>query len=777
MAVPEQTPYIEHTGNGVTTSFSLEFQCESKDHLIVLVDEVEPPIATWSLTGGNVVFTTAPAAGKKITLQRNTPFGRTTDYQSFNNSFRPPAVNKDFDWIWLKLQELGVADWILSTRINDLRAYVERQDSVLQENIDNLKTYVDDRDDELRAYLLEEIRKQGVALDQLDEYYNYLMQRLAQIAVSRGWDASFIADAGGSTQQDINDFGGAKWRNKAGGYALGATVKLDNGDTVKSTVDGNTNDPNVDMTGWVKTNDSSQISFKQPEATSVPQTAFLKESKTQHIDDYATPQNAVDAKRNLVTDIKIPAGTFNIIGSLGISSYHDIRGCGDGSVLKFSGAGNGIKYTSGYGRIDDHVHHTLKNFRVEGDGTGLTTGVARNGTTVGYSYTSTGHFGSTSDMMFNQHSTGLKIESAYTNSNQRNYYRANNIGLHLVNVTSHREDCLYARYNESAVVIEGTFQNITLAGGGIEGNNGRGIWLRNVTANSFPKLVLDDVYMESNGNEVTGLPSVEVEYNERLHIDVRAGSYWRNSRDGVFSGCYKWGYSVAFDAVTMNSSHYAKRMRIKDCIVYCKFNTAPSEALARLNTLTEPTMMLEFSPAYLADGIGVAFQVPFNARTTRKLLQPNEVTVTYPHIVTKSASVTLTENSDLDYGDGSWTNIAFPATGDYNNNYAQLTNLSDQTSEYIGKVFSFLLRPETDCEIGFLATGTKQTQQAYFKLKAGVTYKFCCPSVTVGAGDYRMRLFSIAGAANISYLPIHLSKFKTAQETINFANMLATGVI
>ena len=185
MAVPEQTPYIEHTGNGVTTSFALKFQCESKDHLIVLVDEIEPPIATWSLTGGNVVFTTAPAAGKKITLQRNTPFNRTTDYQSYNNSFRPPAVNKDFDWIWWKLQELGVADWILGARI------------------DALKNYVDRKDDELKAYLMEEIRKQGVALDQLDEYYNYLMERLAQIAVDKGWDASFVVD-GNENQHQIN---------------------------------------------------------------------------------------------------------------------------------------------------------------------------------------------------------------------------------------------------------------------------------------------------------------------------------------------------------------------------------------------------------------------------------------------------------------------------------------------------------------------------------------------------------------------------------------------
>lgn len=259
MAVPEQTPYIEHTGNGVATSFSLGFQCESKDHLIVLVDEIEPPIATWSLTGGNVVFTTAPASGSKITLQRNTPFSRTVDYQSYNNSFRPPAVNKDFDWIWLKLQELGVADWILSNRIDALKSYVNQQDGILQDNIDSLKNYVDDKDDELRNYLLNAIQEQGVALDQLEEYYSYLMQQLAQVAIDRGWAASFIVSADGSTQQEINDFGGAKWWNKPLGYDVGSTVKLENGDIVKSTEPNNTANPNVDMTGWVKVNDASQI--------------------------------------------------------------------------------------------------------------------------------------------------------------------------------------------------------------------------------------------------------------------------------------------------------------------------------------------------------------------------------------------------------------------------------------------------------------------------------------------------------------------------------------
>lgn len=185
MAVQEQTPYIEHIANGVTTSFALEFECKDKEHLIVLVDNVEPNVGTWSLENGVVVFGTAPANGKIISIQRNTPFRRDTNFQSYDNSLRPATINKDFDWIWLKLQELGIADWILGNRINAL------------------KTYVDLKDDELKAYLMNEIRKQGVALDQLEDYYNYLMQRLAQIAVDKGWDASFVVD-GSENQHEIN---------------------------------------------------------------------------------------------------------------------------------------------------------------------------------------------------------------------------------------------------------------------------------------------------------------------------------------------------------------------------------------------------------------------------------------------------------------------------------------------------------------------------------------------------------------------------------------------
>lgn len=185
MAVPNQTPYIEHVANGITKSFNFDFDCNDNDHLIVLVDDHEPIVGDWQLGNGAIIFKSAPKNGAIVKVQRNTPFKRDRDYQSYDNSFRPLAVNNDFDWIWWKLQELGVADWILGNRINALKNYVDR------------------KDDELKAYLLGEIRKQGVALDQLDDYYNYLMKRLAQIAVDKGWDASFVVD-GNENQKSIN---------------------------------------------------------------------------------------------------------------------------------------------------------------------------------------------------------------------------------------------------------------------------------------------------------------------------------------------------------------------------------------------------------------------------------------------------------------------------------------------------------------------------------------------------------------------------------------------
>ena len=59
---------------------------------------------------------------------------------------------------------------------------------------------------------------------------------------------------------EIEQFGQTGyWVQKANGYPINKRIMLANGDIVKSTVNGNTNDPNVNLTGWVKENSASQI--------------------------------------------------------------------------------------------------------------------------------------------------------------------------------------------------------------------------------------------------------------------------------------------------------------------------------------------------------------------------------------------------------------------------------------------------------------------------------------------------------------------------------------
>lgn len=161
MTVSNQTPYVEYTANGSTTNFALTFDCDNPDNLIVKIDGIEV-IDTWTLQGSTVVFITAPIANSIVSIERNTPLERTTNYQTYDDSFSPKPVNKDFDSIWHVLQEFllkiyknnykyqELIDQLIAGDINGLPAEILARiaaDENLQENIDIEK---------LRAYAAEQ---------------------------------------------------------------------------------------------------------------------------------------------------------------------------------------------------------------------------------------------------------------------------------------------------------------------------------------------------------------------------------------------------------------------------------------------------------------------------------------------------------------------------------------------------------------------------------------------------------------------------------------------
>ena len=74
-----------------------------------------------------------------------------------------------------------------------------------------------------------------------------------------GWYSYLVVHDNGETQKQINDYIGATWYARVGGYGVNDKARLSTGETVISTIPSNTNDPNSDMTGWVKVNSASQI--------------------------------------------------------------------------------------------------------------------------------------------------------------------------------------------------------------------------------------------------------------------------------------------------------------------------------------------------------------------------------------------------------------------------------------------------------------------------------------------------------------------------------------
>ena len=95
------TPRVQYTGNGSTTTFPYTFAIFDEDNMEVYVNDTLQE-SGYTVTGvgedngGNVVFDTAPTDGDVVTLYRNVPIERVTDFQE-GGAFRPKNINDEFD--------------------------------------------------------------------------------------------------------------------------------------------------------------------------------------------------------------------------------------------------------------------------------------------------------------------------------------------------------------------------------------------------------------------------------------------------------------------------------------------------------------------------------------------------------------------------------------------------------------------------------------------------------------------------------------------------------
>lgn len=110
MTVSAQVPIDRSTGNGVTVSFPYNFLLLDEDDLTVYLDDAEADPSTYTISGigtvsgGNVTFTVAPAAGVIVSRVREMLLSRLVDYQDAGD-FLADTVDADFDRIWMALQD------------------------------------------------------------------------------------------------------------------------------------------------------------------------------------------------------------------------------------------------------------------------------------------------------------------------------------------------------------------------------------------------------------------------------------------------------------------------------------------------------------------------------------------------------------------------------------------------------------------------------------------------------------------------------------------------
>lgn len=114
MTVPAQDTRVTYTASGASSTFAYPFLIQSNADLLVYVDEVEQTLTTdytvtgvGTETGGNVVFTSAPAANAIVVIMRNMAYQRTAyDYQNAGD-FRATTINADLDAVVMQIQQLA----------------------------------------------------------------------------------------------------------------------------------------------------------------------------------------------------------------------------------------------------------------------------------------------------------------------------------------------------------------------------------------------------------------------------------------------------------------------------------------------------------------------------------------------------------------------------------------------------------------------------------------------------------------------------------------------
>lgn len=109
--IPNTTPIVRYSANGVDSAFEYAFPIFASEDLAVYLDGAQQASGftingAGNTSGGNVVFDTAPASGVVVTLSRELPIERVTDYLE-GGSFSAQSINSELDYLIAALQQVN----------------------------------------------------------------------------------------------------------------------------------------------------------------------------------------------------------------------------------------------------------------------------------------------------------------------------------------------------------------------------------------------------------------------------------------------------------------------------------------------------------------------------------------------------------------------------------------------------------------------------------------------------------------------------------------------
>jgi hypothetical protein len=114
ITVGDTRPFVQYVADGVQTAFTYPFPILAAGDLVVVFDDGAAPSAhtvngAGQSEGGTVTFPSPPPADTRITLYRDMPVERATDFVE-SGEFRASALNEELDRLALMVQQVEAKD-------------------------------------------------------------------------------------------------------------------------------------------------------------------------------------------------------------------------------------------------------------------------------------------------------------------------------------------------------------------------------------------------------------------------------------------------------------------------------------------------------------------------------------------------------------------------------------------------------------------------------------------------------------------------------------------